>query len=265
MTEENSNFEIFLPDGTIYKPKKADREKYSGVRGYDPEGKPKKMIFSTKKGCDRCGECCRRDTPIILKEDMNLLINGIISERDLYTIREGEKIRSSIDGEMYYSSMELIKIKPIFGSFTCFFYDNEEGCMIYEQRPIVCRLYECWSQNITITGIETRRLTRADLFGKIAFLTETIKKHEEKCSLNKFEEIIYELKKDKKENVEKIAEIILYDSSLRDWLKEKLSLSDDVLPLLLGRSLFEIAPFYGLIIEREGENFVTKIIQEEGE
>ncbi len=265
MTEENSNFEIVLPDGTIYKPKKADRETYSGVRGYDPDGKPKKMIFSTKNGCDRCGECCRRDTPIILKEDIVLLTKGIISERDLYTIREGEKIRSAIDGEMYYSSMELIKIKPIFGSFTCLFYDPAEGCTIYEQRPVVCRIYECWSQNISITGIETRRLTRADLFGRIDFLTEAIKKHEEKCSLHKFEDIICELKKDKQENIEKIAEMILYDSSLRDWLKEKLSLSDDVLPLLLGRSLFEIAPFYGLIIEKEGENFVTKVMQEEEE
>lgn len=265
MVEENSNFEISLPDGTIYRPKTANRENYKGVRGYDPEGKPKNMIFSIKDGCDRCGVCCRGDTPIIFKEDINLLINGIISEKDLYTIREGEKIRSSIDGEMYYSSMELIKIKPIFGSSACLFYDHEEGCMIYEQRPIVCRLYECWSQNTTITGVETRRLTRADLFGNIAFLNETIKNHEEKCSLNKFEEIISELKKDKGEYVEKIAEIILYDLSLREWLKEKLSLSDDVLPLLLGRSLFEIAPFYGLIIEREGENFVTRVIQEEGE
>ncbi len=265
MTEENSNFEIVLPDGTIYKPEKTEQKPSYTIEGYDPDGKPKKMKFSTKNECDRCGECCRRDTPIILKEDIYLLTKGIISERDIYTVREGEKIRSSIDGDMYYSSMELIKIKPIFGSFTCLFYDPEEGCTIYEQRPTVCRLYECWSQNFSITGIEARRLIRSDLFGNISFVTEAIKKHEENCSLNKFHELVDELKKDKKENIEKIAEMILYDSTLRNWLKEKLSISDDVLPLLLGRSLFEIAPFYGLIIEKEGENFVIKVMQEEEE
>ncbi|MCX8033806.1 MAG: YkgJ family cysteine cluster protein [Thermodesulfovibrio sp.] len=263
MVEENSNFEIVLPDGTMYKPEKDDRQKRQSIQGYDPEGKPKKMIFSIKTGCDRCGECCRRDTPIILKEDIPLLTKGIISEKDIYTIREGEKMRSSIDGDTYYSSMEIIKIRPIFGSFTCLFYDPVEGCTIYEQRPTVCRQYECWSQNIAITGLEGRRLTRAHLFGGIDFIKETIKKHEEYCSLTKFQDLIDELKKGKEENVEKIAEMILYDSSLRDWIKEKLELSDDILPLLFGKTLLELATFYGLIIEKEGENFLIKVIQEE--
>lgn len=261
--EENSNFEIILPDGTVYKPEKVQQKSKHTVQGYDSDGKPKKMKFSAKITCDRCGECCRRDTPVILKEDLALLNKGIISERDIYTLREGEKIRSSIDGEMYYSSMELVKIKPIFGSFTCLFYDSEEGCTIYEQRPTVCREFECWSQNLSITGIEKRRLTRDDLFGSIELLKEAIKKHEENCSLGRFQDLIEELKKDRKEKIEEIAEMIIYDSSLRNWLKEKLSLSEEVLPLILGRSLFEIAPFYGLIIEKEGENFIIKVTQEE--
>ncbi|MCX7987942.1 MAG: YkgJ family cysteine cluster protein [Thermodesulfovibrio sp.] len=263
MTEENSNFEIVLPDGTVYKPQKNDRDTHDGVRGYDPDGKPKKMTFLIKNGCDRCGECCRRDTPIILKEDMELLIKGVISEKDIYTIREGEKLRSSIDGDTYYCSMEIIKIKPIFGTFTCLFYNPEEGCTIYEQRPYVCRQYECWSQNITVTGLEGKRLTREHLFGDIDFIKDTIKKHEEICSLNKFNDLIEELKKGKGENVEKIAEMILYDLSLRDWIKEKLKISDDILYLLFGRTLFELASLFGLIIEKDGENFIIKVIQEE--
>lgn len=263
MVEENSNFEIVLPDGTVYKPEKDDRETRHSIKGYDSEGKPKKMIFSVKTGCDRCGECCRRNTPIILKEDIPLLTKGIISEKDIYTIREGEKIRSSIDGDTYYSSMEIIKIRPIFGSFTCLFYDPEVGCTIYEQRPSVCRQYECWSQNITITGLERKRLTRAHLFSDIDFIKETIKKHNEICSLDKFSELIDELKKGKEENVQKIAEMIIYDSSLREWIKEKLNLSDDILPLLFGKTLFELATFYGLVIEKEDENFLIKVVQEE--
>lgn len=265
MTNENSNFEIVLPDGTVYKPDKKEKEEIHTIQGYTPDGKPKKMKFSVKTECDRCGECCKRDTPVILKNDISLLTKGIISEKDIYTIREGEKIRSAIDGDIYYCSMELIKIRPILGSFTCLFYDYEEGCTIYEQRPFVCRNYECWSQNTTITGIENKRLTRADLFGDIDFIKETIKKHEEICSLSKFNDLIDDLRKGKEENIEKIAEMVLYDLALRDWIKEKLKLSEEILPLLFGRTLFELAPIYGLIIEKEGENFITKVIREENE
>lgn len=136
--EEKSNFEIVLPDGRVYRP-----EKEGTVQGYDPDGKPKKMKFLMKSDCDRCGECCRRETPIILKEDIPLLIKGVITEKDVYTIREGEKLRSFIDGDFYYSSMEMIKLSPIIGSSTCVFYDPEVGCSIYEMRPAVCREYEC--------------------------------------------------------------------------------------------------------------------------
>ncbi|WP_353683556.1 YkgJ family cysteine cluster protein [Thermodesulfovibrio sp. 3907-1M] len=250
-------FEIILPDGTVYKPRKE-----SVVQGYDSDGKPKKMKFSVKTECERCGECCRRDTPVILKEDIELFKKGIITEKEIYTIREGEKIRSFIDGDTYYSSMELIKLRPIFGSSTCIFYDPHEGCSIYEMRPTVCREFECWSQNIAITGLESRRLTRDDLFGSIDIIREAINKHEEKCSLNKFNDIVEEFVSGKEENFEKIVEMILYDTAIRNWAKEKLEIQDDVLPLLFGRSLMEIATLYRVLIEKEGENFIIKVMEE---
>ncbi|GAB5047058.1 YkgJ family cysteine cluster protein [Thermodesulfovibrio sp. TK110] len=250
-------FEIILPDGTVYKPKKE-----SVVQGYDSYGNPKKMKFSLKTKCERCGECCRRDTPVILKEDIELLKKGVISEKEIYTIREGEKIRSFIDGDIYYSSMELIKLRPIFGSSTCIFYDPQSGCTIYEMRPTVCREFECWSQNITITGIEARRLTRDNLFGSIDIIREAINKHEEKCSLNKFNTLVEEFTPGKEENFEKIVEMILYDNAIREWAKEKLEIEDDLLPLIFGRSLLELAPLYGVLIEKEGENFIIKVMKE---
>lgn len=262
MSEDTQNFEIILPDGTIYR---GEKRKGHLIQGYTEDGKPKRMRFLARTQCERCGECCMRDTPVILKDDFSLLKEGIISERDIYTVREGEKIRSSIDGEIYYSSMELIKIKPVLGSFTCLFYDPLEGCTIYEKRPSVCRQYECWSQNFEITGIEKRRLTRNDLFGEIEILKNAIKSHEEKCSLTKFDQLISELRKGKSENVEKLAEMIIYDYAIRDWAKEKLSLNEEVIPLIFGKTLFEIAPLYGLIIEKEGENFNVKVTQEEEE
>ncbi|WP_297211913.1 MULTISPECIES: YkgJ family cysteine cluster protein [Thermodesulfovibrio] len=263
MSEENSPFEIVLPDGTIYRPNKTEMKNEHTVKGYDAEGKPKKMKFAAKNECKRCGECCRRDTPLILKDDLSLLTEGIISEKDIYTIREGEKVRSSIDGEIYYTPMELIKIKPIFGSFTCLFYDPAEGCTIYEKKPLVCRKFECWSSNVDITGLEKRSLTRADLFKGVELIEKAIRKHDEKCSPTVFNDLIQELRSGKEENVEKIAEMILFDFQIRDWVKEKLSISEEVLPLLFGKTLFEMASIYGLIIEKDGDNFIIKVTQEE--
>lgn len=260
LNESSSNFEIVFPDGTVYSPDRNDHT----VKGYDPDGKPKKMKFSLKKDCDRCGECCMRDTPVILKEDISLLTNGIISENDIYAIREGEKIRSSIDGDTYYSSMELIKLRPIFGSSTCLFYDPEVGCTIYENRPTVCREYECWSQNITITGLEKRRLTREDLFGRVDVLKEAINKHDERCSLEKFNKIVEEFISGKEENFEAIVNMILYDTAIRDWAREKLEIDSNVFSLIFGKTLFEIAPLYGLLIERDGENFIIKVMEDKG-
>lgn len=258
MEDENPGFEIILPDGSIYKP--ADRQEYRDVE--EKEEKSKKAKFHFKTGCDRCGECCRRDTPIILKEDISLFSKGIISEKEVYTIREGERVRSSIDGDIYDSSMEIIKVRPIFGSFSCLFYDPEEGCTIYENRPTVCREYECWSQNITVTGLDSRRLTRTDLFGGINLLKEIINKQEEKCSLSKFGDLVDEFISGKQENFEKIVEMISYDMAIREWAKEKLQIRDELMPLLFGKTIFEMAPLYGLIIEKEGENFIIKVMEE---
>jgi len=92
------------------------------------------------------------------------------------------------------------------------FYDPEIGCTIYENRPTVCREYECWSQNITITGLEKRRLTREDLFGSVDVLKEAINKHNERCSLEKFNKIVEEFISGKEENFEAIVNMILYDT-----------------------------------------------------
>lgn len=257
--ENDSNFEIVLPDGTVYNGKTFKKE--HTIQGYDPDGQPKKMKFSTKTACERCGKCCITDTPMLLKEDMPLLMKGVITENDIYTIREGERIRSFIDGEIYEASMEMIKIRPIFGSSTCLFYDPQEGCTIYDSRPTVCREFECWRPNISITGVENRRLTRKELFRGLEILNEAIDRHEEKCSLVRFGSIVDEFVSGKEENFQTIVETIIYDQTIRDWCMKKLEIKADLIPLIFGRSIVEIASMYGLIIEKDGENFIIKVME----
>jgi hypothetical protein len=50
--------------------------------------------------------------------------------------------------------------------------------------------------------------------------------------------------------------------AIRDWVKEKLEIQDDLLPLLFGKPILELAPLHGLIIEKEGESFIIKVMEE---
>lgn len=266
MQQRESKFEIVLPDGSIIDSSEALPEGVSNRATASKEpshhGRLSNLRVQGRTSCERCGQCCLRDTPVILKDDIELLRDGVIREGELYTVREDQKIRSSIDGEFYYSSLEMIKIKPIFGSSSCLFFSSQEGCTIYEKRPTACRLYECWSDNSAITGIERRRLTRQDIFGEIDVLIDAIRRHEEKCSLGKLFDTVKGLREGKQEDFERIVEMILYDNSIRQWAKDRLGVEEEVLPLIFGKPLIELLPLYGVVIEREEENYTIRLLKE---
>jgi len=58
--------------------------------------------------------------------------------------------------------------------------------------------------------------------------------------------------------------MILYDTAIRDWARDKLEIDSNVFSLIFGKTLFEIAPLYGLLIERDGENFIIKVMEDKG-
>lgn len=76
---------------------------------------------------------------------------------------------------------------------------------------------------------------------------------------------VEEFIKGKEENFEKIVDMILYDNTIRQWIKEKLEINDEIMPLLFGKTLYEIASLYGLMIEKKGEEFLVKVVQEANE
>ena len=82
--------------------------------------------------CIRCGECCLSASPTLQRSDIELVIEGIIQTRNLYTIRAGEMVHDNIHGGLHVTRQEMIKVREGPGSRACVFYDDaQKACTIY--------------------------------------------------------------------------------------------------------------------------------------
>ncbi len=232
-------------------------------QGFEKGDNPQKMSMKKRTVCERCGTCCRMNSPSLLKEDMGLFVSGILSYENTYTIRESERIRSRGDAEIYESFIELIKVKDKEGTSTCIFYDETDGCRIYENRPSQCRMYNCWTQENISEGLENKALKRVDIFGSIDIIMKAIKMHEEKSSYKRLSEALEMLSEGNEDVLDEIMDILQYDTYIRPFLKEKLNIPDVAMDLIFGRPMIERINEFGFKIERKGEEYVLLHINDE--
>lgn len=83
--------------------------------------KGKVQNFTHKGHCSKCGECCSNLLPLSHKEIMS--IRSYISEHDI-------------------KPMPLIRGKYIFAGI-CPFLNIHRKCMIYDVRPLICKVFKC--------------------------------------------------------------------------------------------------------------------------
>ncbi|RMD54348.1 MAG: hypothetical protein D6828_04845, partial [Nitrospirae bacterium] len=69
------------------------------------------IAYSYRPYCLRCGECCRKGSPTLYREDASLLRDKIISMEDVYTLRKGEMAYDPIRERIHPLKSEMIKIK----------------------------------------------------------------------------------------------------------------------------------------------------------
>lgn len=230
-------------------------------KGFHGINRPSKRGFSKKTNCDRCGDCCRKGSPSLMKEDLDLFALDVLSYENTYTIRLNEPLISLEDNSIYESFVELIKINDKGLNTACFFYDNEEGCTIYEKRPVQCREYKCWDHSDLIIGLEQNALNRADIFGSVEVVMEIIKKHEEKCSYEKLSRAFERLSSNSEEAIEDIIDILQYDTYIRPFIEERLDIPRGAINLILGRPLIETINGFGFKVVKEGEEYILLPIE----
>lgn len=227
---------------------------------FESAEKPRKAKLVVRSKCIRCGTCCKQVGPVLLKNDISLFDTTISCEQAC-TVREGEAFRVPGDGELHESSMELIRIREKPGMPGCIFFEEDTGCVIYENRPSLCREYECWSPENITGGLEEISLKRIDLFGTIRPIVEAIRRHEEKCSYAKLLETLQKMERGDENAAEDVLEILRYDTYIRPFIDERFSLPPGTLDLIFGRPLTETIRVFGYAVEHVGDEYLLDRIQ----
>lgn len=231
-------------------------------QGLENSDNPQKMRLNKKTSCIRCGKCCSESSPSLIKDDSSLFVSGVLSHENTYTIRDGQRIRSKGDGNIYESFVELIKIKDKDGTSVCLFYKDNEGCSIYENRPSQCRAYKCWEPENLMSGLEEKALKRSDIFGSIDLLMEVIERHEEKCSYKKLSDAFDRLAEGKEDAAEDIIDMLQYDTYIRPFLEEKFKIPAGAIELILGMPLTDAINEFGFKVEKNGDEYILLPIKD---
>ena len=189
--------------------------------------------------CSCCGTCCKKGGPAFHTADKILIEKGQIESANLFTIRQGEPAYDNIKGCVQPAASDIIKIKNKKNSRSCIFFDEiQHLCLIYEKRPLECRVLQCWDTRAIEALYAKDRLTRYDLLAKSGGVWELVQDHQEQCCYEKLAELAenYHCRADQKSK-NAILEMIRYDAHMRDIIIKKGRLAPDLLDFLFGYPL----------------------------
>ena len=222
------------------------------------------MAYSTRPYCIRCGECCRLGSPSFQLEDEDLLTEGFISIRQVYTLRRGEPVRFNIQGRPGVLPNELIKIKEKPEQEHCSFYlESQRGCGIYDHRPLQCRFQECWNPEGLKKLWDRSKLTRHNLLEIDEDLMELLKVHDERCDPALINSVFAAYHQSGDPAVlEQVLDILRRDLAVRTLAITRLRRDEEELDFLFGRPLTEIIRVYGLRVE-EDEDGVYHLVSDQ--
>lgn len=201
--------------------------------------------------CIRCGTCCEKGGPAFHTDDKHLVQDGIITSRNLYTIRKGEPVYENVKGFLFPASSDIIKIKSRSQSSACVFFDAEHRrCTIYDHRPMECRVLECWNTRAIEEIYAADRLTREDLLADMADLRRLVSDHQERCDYAVITRYLGPIGGTPPKTLPTgILEMVGYDIHLRRLLVEKGNMDPDIMDFLFGKPLAETLQRYGVRVK----------------
>jgi Fe-S-cluster containining protein len=213
------------------------------------------IAYAGRHYCVRCGQCCRQSSPSLHLEDAELLNQGAISTRQLYTLRRGEAVRNNLEGRPDMLGIELIKIKQDPESRHCIFYlEQDSSCLIYNHRPLQCRLQECWNPALLKGLWDREKLSRRHLLENDHDLLELLQAHDERCALEKLDAAFKKLHRHRDLTaLDQILNILGQDTAFRNFFTTKLARHKEELDFLLGRPMAKILRVYGMKVEEDEE------------
>jgi len=211
-----------------------------------------RIIQEVLPSCVQCGECCRKGSPTLQVEDLDLLRQEKIPWHELVTLRRGEPVRSPFQENLFFLLDERIKIREKAGTQECVFFDPEvDRCMVYADRPVQCRAQACWDPSVAKQVAEQPYLTRRDIFKGVELLTDLMKEHDQRCAFEKLNSAFRRLEESEGKDIDQVLELLAYEDHFRRFLAEQLKIPENTLELVFGRSFADMVPLFGFTIRME--------------
>jgi Fe-S-cluster containining protein len=210
------------------------------------------IAYASRPYCVRCGECCLHGSPSLHLEDAELVIQGILSPQDLYTLRKGERAKLNAEGKLGMVQQEAIKIREKPENGQCIFYSEpDRECAIYQHRPLQCKLQACWDPQSLKMLLHKEKLSRGYLLKGDEARLKLIHVHDERCDPEELDRAFSIIDQTGDEAaLDQILEILRYDTAFRVVLTEKGGFQVEELDFYFGRSIEEIVRAYGVRVDR---------------
>lgn len=208
---------------------------------------------SEQTECRRCGTCCSKGGPALHLEDAELIRNGTLPIKRLITIRRGELVIKPHEDEPQTAACELVKICGTGREWQCFFFDEEaKGCMIYDDRPLSCRLLQCWDTGAVEDLVEKNTLSRLDLVGEKEPIRKMIQTHEEKCPCPDLAALCSAIVAGEEVDLAALQSTVNDDIAIRTEAVQKLKITLAEELFYFGRPLFQLLQQIGVKVKEEG-------------
>jgi Fe-S-cluster containining protein len=195
-------------------------------------------LLRQEASCVRCGECCEKGSPTLLTSDLGLFQREILTWKDVYTLRPGEKATTR-EEQVTTLKEERLKVREVPGSRQCWFYlAATQTCRIYEDRPEQCRRQNCWGEPPLPPGPE-ELLQRRHLLAGVPEVWDLIRAHQERCDCAAVARLLSDLEASPEAAGDALFEALHFDHYLRQMLIDDWGLTPDATEFLLGRPLSE--------------------------
>jgi Fe-S-cluster containining protein len=211
-----------------------------------------KAAYATRPHCVRCGTCCTKGSPTLLREDMELFVRDILGPSDVFTVRKGEAAYSNVTDSLAPAEEEMIKIREKPDENICIFYrEGDKECSIYESRPLQCRAQECWNPDAHEEVAAAPRLSRREILAHAVDLMRIVERHEDRCSYQELERAIARLSATKGQTVGEIIDLLSFDEHVREFAADQFGLDEESLDFFFGRPLSQTIEAYGLKVKAQ--------------
>jgi Fe-S-cluster containining protein len=203
-------------------------------------------------GCLRCGYCCRRSSPTLYSDDLDLVTSGRLDRRALFTLRAGEAVRSARKDETFVLDRDLVKLRerPQGGCLNL----DDHLCRHYDARPLQCRNLECWSGRHGGDLEDRARLSRRDLYADDAVARQLMDEYDVALPAAVLREsLLAAVGGDGDAAVAALA-FIERDHRLRAAIASRYGYSPNEQELLFGRDALAVVHGHGLVLNLEDED-----------